>query len=148
MGTENIVVIYVEGKYFLNESICNHNQIGDNSVFVIINKEYYYQVTPEEIGALCAANHSSFALQRESDLKIYLALPEETPDHEFDVCCYKDHYYVNQSILQQFHLQPLEGQITVDGTVYFEVSLQQISIIEGSSIYGIWQANYKNVSVD
>ncbi len=145
MDTDKIVVISVDGKYFLNESICNHNQIGDNTVFVIINDEYYYQVTPEEIGSLCASNHSSFALQRESDLKIYVVIPEEKPDHEFDVCCYKDHFFVNQNILQQFHLQALEGQITVDGIVYFEVTPQQIAIIEGSSIYGIWKANYRNI---
>ncbi len=148
MGTGIINVISVDGKYFLNESICSHNQIGDKSVFIILNNEYYYQVTPEEIGAMCAAEHSSFNIQSEPDLKIYVVLPEEKPDHEFVVCYYKDRFFVDQSILQQFHIQPLNGKAKVDGAIYFEVSPQQIAIIEGSSIYGIWKAKYKKVHVN
>ena len=39
----------------------------------------------------------------------------------------------------------MSDMINVDGKFYFEISPQQIAIIEGSSIYGIWKANYQSL---
>ena len=145
MDDKIIRVVSVNGKYFLNEPFCKQHHIGDENVYTILDNQVYYHVTPEEIGDVCALEHKSFELRREPNLKIYAVIEDEKPDHEFDVYCYKDRNYVSNDILQKFHLQPLEGQIRHKGIIYFEVSPLQIAIVEGSSLYGIWKANYHKV---
>ena len=145
MDNKVLNVIYVNGKYFLRDVFCNRHHVGDESMYIVLHEGIYFHVTPEEIGDICALEHLSFALQRE-DAQIYVVMPEEDPDFEFKVYVVQNRYFVENSILQKFHLQSLGNQINVEGVIYFEVSAQQISIIEGSSIYGVWKANYQEIT--
>ena len=142
MNNKVLNVVYVNGNYFMSDVCCNRHHIGDNSMYIVLNDVVCFHVTPKEIGEVCALEHMSFVLQRE-DTQVYVVMPEEDPDYEFVVYVVQDRYFVENSILQKFHLQSLGYQINIQGVLYFEVSAQQISIIEGSSIYGVWRAKYQ-----
>ena len=145
MDNKVLDVIYVNGQYFMSDVRCSRHHIGDASMYIIHPEGLYFHVTPEEIGDVCALEHMSFVLKKE-DTQIYYVMPEEEPDYEFKVYVVQDHYYVDNSVLQKFHIQSLGKQMNIDGTLCFEVSAQQISIIEGSSIYGVWKANYQEIT--
>ena len=144
MDTKEIKVLSVNGRYFISYDICKSSHVGDEDIYTIKDDMVYYKVTPEEIGIVCANNKTSFVIE-EVNLKVYIVVPDEEPDHLFDVCCYNDRYFVDRDVLSKFHITPLNGKARVDGNVYFEISKQQIAIIEGSSIYGIWKANYRKI---
>ena len=145
MDVRLIPVISVEGKYFLDESICRQNQVGDETVYIIHDDTVYNFVSPEEIAKVCEKNFSSFSVENNPNLQIYVDIPEEEPDNDFIVCCYQDRYFVLPDILQKFHLHSDGGKARVNGKIYYEITPQQIAIIEGSSIYGIWKAVYREI---
>jgi len=138
-------VISVNGKYFLDGVLCEENRVGDGTLYVLIDDAPFFNVTPEEVSLVCAKNKISFSILDDPNLQMYTVEEEEEPDNLFTVYTKNNRNYVEQSLLQKFHLQPLSDMINLDGKFYFEISPQQIAIIEGSSIYGIWKADYKNL---
>ena len=138
-------IISVDGKYFLDGKFCEENGVGDSNVYVLYNDVVYYNVTPEEISLICAKMKITFAILDDPNMQIYAVIPDEDPDQEFLVYTKGNSCFVEQKILQQFHLNPKSDTINVEGTLYYEVTPEQLSIVEGSSIYGIWKANYKKI---
>ncbi len=144
MDTQELKVLSVNERYFISHDICDASHVGDESIYTIKDDMVYNKVTPEEIGIVCADRKIPFVIEK-ANLKVYIVVPEEEPDHLFDVCCYDNRYFVDREILQKFHISPLNGKARVDGNYYYEISPQQIAIIEGSSIYGVWKANYRKI---
>ena len=112
---QTITILSAKSGFYLNQSICENNNIYSNKE-KIINNNNYFKINQNNIDRL----RSKYNIE-------YKELPQK--EAQFIVCTLDDKVYVEEYIANLFKYQSIGHKIRIEGKIYYEVTQEQVDKI-------------------
>jgi len=112
---ETITILSAKSGFYLDQNICEANNIYSNKE-KIINNNNYFRINQNNVDRL----RSKYNIE-------YKELPQKVA--QFIVCTLEDKVYVEEYIANLFKYQSIGHKVRIEGKIYYEVTQEQVDKI-------------------